>query len=157
MENNALTQPKVSLLNPTTGALTDATISFRVFNAVPPGGAVRITFPPGFSFFGPGDRGSFAFGGAVTATSSGLAHSGGDPLDAVSRARGRVGVRVTRILTLALTLTLTLTLTLALALALTQARPSRATWAGASGRMGTSSTPTTARWTGLSSAGRPTR
>ena len=94
MENNALTQPKVSLLNPTTGALTDATISFRVFNAVPPGGAVRITFPPGFSFFGPGDRGSFAFGGAVTATSSGLAHSGGDPLDAVSRVRVRNRVRV---------------------------------------------------------------
>ena len=93
MENNALTQPKVSLLNPTTGALTDATISFRVFNAVPPGGAVRITFPPGFSFFGPGDRGSFAFGGAVTATSSGLAHSGGDPLDAVSWVRVRVRVR----------------------------------------------------------------
>lgn len=84
MQSNALTQPKVSLLNPTTGALTDATISFRVFNAVPPGGAVRITFPQGFSFFGPGDRGSFAFGGALTATSSGLAHSGGDPLDAVS-------------------------------------------------------------------------
>lgn len=84
MLSNALTQPSVSLLNPTTGALTDATVSFRVFNAVPPGGAVRITFPPGFSFYGPGDEGGFTFGGAVTASSSGLARLGGDPLDAVS-------------------------------------------------------------------------
>ena len=84
MLSNALTQPSVSLLNPTTGALTDATISFRVFNAVPPGGAVRITFPPGFTFYGPGDEGSFTFGGAVTASSSALAHLSGDPLDAVS-------------------------------------------------------------------------
>ena len=60
-------------------------------------------------------------------------------------------------LALALALTLTLTLALALDLTLTKARPSRATWVGASGRTGTSSTPTTARWTGLSSAGRPTR
>lgn len=84
MLSNALTQPSVSLLNPTTGALTDATVSFRVFNAVPPGGAVRITFPPGFTFYGPGDEGSFTFGGAVTASSSALAHQSGDPLDAVS-------------------------------------------------------------------------
>ena len=92
MLSNALTQPLVSLLNPTTGALTDATVSFRVFNAVPPGGAVRITFPPGFSFYGPGDEGGFTFGGSVTASSSALDHLSGDPLDAVTSGGGLVAM-----------------------------------------------------------------
>ena len=81
MESNKLTQPSVSLLDPTTGALTSATISFRVFNAVPAGGAVRISFPPGFSFYGPATDAAFA--GSVTAFSTTLDQNSGDPLDAV--------------------------------------------------------------------------
>jgi len=81
VRTNLITEPHVELLNPTTGALTDATITFRVFNAVPAGGAVRITFPSGFSFYGPATGAAFA--GSVVAFSTGLEQNGGDPLDAV--------------------------------------------------------------------------
>ena len=74
---NVITTAAVTLAEPTTGALTSADVSFVVHNAVPSGGAVKIAFPAGFSFFGPAT--GMAFAGSVEASSQAL----GSPLDVV--------------------------------------------------------------------------